>query len=60
MRPPKVRRKVRSVTLLSGIMPTLWVTMPSASITRLSVITIRSIHHRMVCTVNRMTAASAR
>ena len=41
-------------------MPTLCTTMPWASITRLSVITMRSIHHRMVSTVNRSTATSAR
>src|SRR5918999_2861490 len=60
MRPPRVRWNVRSVTLPSGIMPTLWVMMPWASITRLSVMTMRSIHHRIVSTVNRSTPTSAR
>src|SRR2546421_765709 len=60
MRPPSVRWNVRSVTLPSGIMPTLWVMMPWASITRLSVMTMRSIHHRIVRIVNRRTATNAR
>ena len=55
-----LRSNVRSVTLDSGIMPTLCTMKPSASITRLSVITMRSIHHRIVSTVNRSTATSAR
>src|SRR5918997_2934585 len=60
MRPPSERWNVRSVTLLSGIMPTLWTMIPCASITRLSVMTMRSIHHRIVRMVNRSTATSAR